>query len=241
MPEDQRQLSTHHLELLALGSTEILGRLPYGSNATLLLELTLGSENIRAVYKPESGERPLWDYPSGLSRREAAAYQLDTILGLNAVPETIVRSDLPFGPGSLQRFVEADFTQHYFSLLDQEGLHSQLARICAFDLIANSGDRKSGHILLEPATNKLFAIDNGLSFHEEPKLRTVIWEFGGSQIDEDILEAAARLASSVPDELALLLSDQEVTSLRRRARRVARTKKLPVVEPDYRHYPWPIV
>ena len=244
MSKDQRQLSSFYLEIMTLGQAEILGRLPYGSNSTLLVELSYRGEKIRAVYKPVAGERPLWDYPPGLHKRELASYLLDRYLGIGAVPEPIIRSDLPLGEGSLQRFVDADFSQHYFSLLDREELHPQMIRICAFDLVVNSGDRKSGHILVDANSDHLWGIDNGLTLHASPKLRTVIWEFGGAQIDEDLTDAFMAIGRQIPsdlEDLQLLLDPFELVALRKRAKKVSSSKILPEVTMDHRHYPWPIV
>ncbi len=244
MSKDQRQLSSYYLEVMTLGEAEILGRLPYGSNSTLLIELTHQGEKVRAVYKPVAGERPLWDYPPGLHKRELASYLLDRYLGIGAVPETIIRSDLPLGEGSLQRFVDADFSQHYFSLLEREELHPQMARICAFDLVANSGDRKSGHILIDANSDHLWGIDNGLTLHSSPKLRTVIWEFGGVEIDEDLTDAFTAIGRQIPsdlEDLYLLLDPPELAALRKRAKKVSATRVLPEVDMEYRHYPWPII
>ncbi len=244
MSKDQRQLSPFYIEVMTYGRAEILGRLPYGSNSTLLIELSYHGEKLRAVYKPVAGERPLWDYPPGLHKRELASYLLDRYLGIGAVPETIIRSDLPLGEGSLQRFVDADFSQHYFSLLEREELHSQMIRICAFDLVVNSGDRKSGHILIDANSDHLWGIDNGLTLHASPKLRTVIWEFGGLQIDDALSDAFRVIGRQIPtdlEDLQLLLNPPELAALRKRAKKISASKILPVVEMEYRNYPWPIV
>ena len=127
------------------------------------------------------GERPLWDFPTGLFKREVAAYELSEALGWGLVPRTVLRAEGPLGEGSLQEFVDADFEQHYFTLYEDEQYHDQLRAICAFDLLANNTDRKSGHCLLG-RDGRIYAIDNGLSFHHEFKLRTVIWEFGGEPV-----------------------------------------------------------
>ena len=101
------------------------------------------------VCKPVRGERPLWDFPAGLDRREVAAYELSSWLGWDIVPETVLRDGdgLPFGAGSLQRFVPFDVDAHYFTLLEEPARHAVLRTICCFDLLANSADRKGGHCL----------------------------------------------------------------------------------------------
>ena len=140
------------------------------------------ADPVCAVYKPARGERSLWDFPDGLYRREVAAYELSEALGWGLVPPTVVRDDGPFGPGSLQLFVEADYEQHYFTLLDDGGHDEDVLRaICAFDIVANNADRKSGHVLRGP-DGRLWAIDHGLCFHRQPKLRTVIWDFADEAV-----------------------------------------------------------
>ena len=106
---------------------------------------------------------------------------------------TVRRDDAPLGVGSLQRFVDADFEQHYFTLLEDEANHPQLQRMCAFDLIANNTDRKGGHCLVD-GDGHIWGIDNGLSFAIEFKLRTVIWDFAGEPIPDDA--ARRRVGSS---------------------------------------------
>ncbi len=240
MPEDERPPASSHLTLLSQGEIEVVGRLPWSSNGTFLVTCTLDGAQLPAVYKPLRGEQELWDFPDGLFRREAAAWVLSESLGWGLVPETIVRHDAPFGVGSLQRFVEADFAQHYFTLVEDPANHARLRTIGAFDVVANNTDRKSGHCLLA-GDGTIWAIDNGLCFHPDPKLRTVIWEFGGLPVDEDRRGDLHRVAMSPPDALADLLSDEELAALCRRAATLADVGTLPVVDERRRCYPWPLV
>jgi uncharacterized repeat protein (TIGR03843 family) len=221
------------------GEVEVLGRMPWSSNATYLCEVSCGTDVVRAIYKPRRGERPLWDFPSGLDHREVAAYELSEALGWNLVPLTILR-DGPLGVGSVQRFVDADFEQHYFTLYEDDATHDQLRAMCAFDLVGNNTDRKSGHCLLG-RDGRIHGIDHGLMFHHEFKLRTVIWEFGGQEIPDDILESVAALAEAeLPDPLAALLDPLERDAVRNRARALVRAGCFPVDETG-RRYPWPLV
>src|SRR5205823_11264075 len=119
-------------EVLTRGELTVKGRLPWSSNATFLVEAALDDATALGVYKPERGERPLWDFPPGLFRRELAAWHLSEALDWGLVPLT-VRRDGPYGEGSLQEFVQADFTQHYFTLCENTAHRDRLARICAFD------------------------------------------------------------------------------------------------------------
>jgi uncharacterized repeat protein (TIGR03843 family) len=216
--------------------------MPWSSNATFLATVTLDDVAMPAIYKPHRGERPLWDFPQGLYLREAAAFELSELLGWGVVPETIVRVDGPLGPGSFQRFVPADFSEHYFTLLDDPATHDALKVIAAFDMVANQADRKSGHCLLGD-DGRIWAIDNGLCFHVEPKLRTVIWDFAGQPIPAPLLDDLRALAGAERplDRLCPYLSDAEVQTLAKRARAVVRAGVFPHPGDDHRAYPWPMV
>jgi len=225
--------------LLHNGEVEVLGRMPWSSNATFLCEVSCGTDTLRAIYKPRRGERPLWDFPSGLDHREVAAYELSQALGWDLVPLTILREG-PMGMGSLQRFVDADFEQHYFTLYENEVHHDQLRAMCAFDLVGNNTDRKSGHCLLG-LDGRIQGIDHGLMFHQEFKLRTVIWEFGGEPIPAPLLAAVEALAGTdLPDALAALLDPFERDAVRARAGALVRAGCFPIDESGHR-YPWPLV
>jgi uncharacterized repeat protein (TIGR03843 family) len=226
-------------DVLQHGEVEVLGRMPWSSNATYLCEVRCGDDVIRAIYKPRRGERPLWDFPSGLDHREVAAYELSEALGWDLVPRTILR-DGPLGMGSLQQFVDADFQQHYFTLYEDEANHPQLRAMCAFDLIGNNTDRKSGHCLLG-VDGRIRGIDHGLMFHRDFKLRTVIWEFGGEALPNPLTEDIARIADEpLPDSLAVLLDPFERDAVQARARALLRSGCFPIDETG-RRYPWPLV
>ncbi|HYE76362.1 MAG TPA: SCO1664 family protein [bacterium] len=244
MPPDQRASTADALAVLANGDVELRGRMPWSSNATFLARVTVPEEGIElpAVYKPGLGERPLSDFPQGLFHREAAAYALSEALGWGIVPETVTRTDGPLGPGSLQRFVPADFSQHYFTLLEQPEHHQALRTIAAFDLVANNADRKSGHCLLG-REGRVWAIDNGLCFHALPHLRTVIWDFAGEAIPEALLADLERLASGRADLSCLdqHLSPAEAHAVRKRASATVERGSFPEPERTHRAYPWPLV
>jgi len=227
------------LDLLARGEVTIKGRMPRSSNATFLVELCVDGATAMAVYKPERGERPLWDFPPGLYRREIAAYLLSEGLGWGLIPPTIQREG-PLGEGSLQLFVAADFRQHYFTLLEQPEHRESLQRICLFDLVVNNADRKSGHCLYVP-DDGIYAIDNGLTFHVESKLRTVIWDFGEEPIAPALLEDLRRaLDAGLPEGLGELLDPDEMRAVKRRARGLLRSGRFPVDSSGLR-YPWPLI
>ena len=229
--------SAEAIDVLSRGTLTVKGRLPWSSNATLLVEATLDEVTMLGVYKPMRGERPLWDFPRGLFRREIAAWHLSEALGWGLVPLTIPR-DGPHGEGSIQQFVDADFEQHYFTLREVPAHVATLQRICAFDLIANNADRKSGHCLL--VGDAIYAIDNGLCFAPSFKLRTVIWEFAEEPIPDDVLDRFAVACDRVPAAVADHLEDDEVTALLGRIRSVLARPVFPSDTSGHR-YPWPLV
>ena len=226
------------LTLLREGDVDIAGRMPWSSNGTYLVEVDKAEDTMRAVYKPVRGERPLWDFPDGLYRREVAAYVVSESLGWQLVPETVLREG-PLGPGSLQRFVDADFAQHYFTLLEfPEHLHA-LKAICTFDLLANNADRKGGHCLLG-TDGHVWSVDHGLCFHADPKLRTVMWDFEGMAIPDSLVSDLARFAVSLPDELGGLIDGEEIEALAARAAAIVKRPVFPAAR-SARPYPWPLV
>jgi uncharacterized repeat protein (TIGR03843 family) len=228
------------LSVLSDGRLEVVGQMPWSSNRTFLVRCTLDDDVTAAVYKPGRGERHLWDFPEGIYRREVAAFVLSEMLGWGVVPETVGRDDAPLGPGSVQRFVEADFSEHHFTLVEDADHHDRLRTICAFDVVANNADRKSGHCLLG-TDGTIWAIDNALCFHRQPKLRTVIWEFAGEPVPPGLLLDLAALDDKLPGDLGHWLSGPEIEALRRRARGFGDRGCFPVPDPDTYHYPWPLV
>ncbi|HLN06233.1 MAG TPA: SCO1664 family protein [Acidimicrobiales bacterium] len=246
MPEDERQPPAAHLsgpawlELLAAGELEVEGRLPWSSNYSFLATVRFEESEQRAVYKPGRGERPLWDYPGGLYRREVAAYELSAALALDIVPETVLRVDGPHGEGSVQRFIDADFAEHYFTLLNEDRHRAPLRRIAAFDLLANNGDRKGGHLLVD-WEDRIWGIDHGLCFHVEGKLRTVMWDFAGEELPAEMVSGCELVADAIPERVAAVLGPDECEALRRRAVALLRKPCFPSPRDDYRAYPWPLV
>lgn len=247
MPEDERSptsetLTPKTLRLLAEAPFEVVGRMPWSSNGTFLVEVDGGddADPLRAIYKPQAAERPLRDFPRGLHRREVAAFALDELLGFGLVPPTVLRTDGPLGEGSLQRFVEADFSVHYFDLVGDPRYRDALRRMALFDLVANNADRKAGHCLLA-ADGRVFGIDHGLCFHRLPKLRTVIWELGGEPIPDDERAAILRAADGAEEVLGGLLEPYELDALEQRAVAVSELDCLPDVEEEWRPYPWPLI
>ena len=233
------------LELLEHGEVGFVGQLAESSNLTILVDLTFGEKYCWGIFKPEAGERYLHDFEPGLWKRERAAYLLSEWLGWSIVPPTVVREIEPPGVGSLQYYVDNDGS-HYFPLYETRAdLHPQLLRMAVFDLLVNNTDRKSGHVLLARSQNAnqvdhIWGIDQGLCFHQDPKLRTVIWDFAHQTIPSALVEAVEPLVEEVPAEVAQLLTPEEVVALKARASRIVRLPWLPEPQSEF-PYPWPLV
>jgi len=238
-PEELPAGDDRALALLASGSIEVVGRIP-SSNLCVLVEVADGDGSEFAVYKPQSGERELWDFDAGLFRRERAAYVLSEWLEWGLVPPTVVRTDGPFGVGSLQLYVDAAESVHYFTLdPNHPRLAAPLRAMAAFDVVTNNADRKAGHVLLDPA-GRIWGIDHGLCFAAPVKLRTVIWDFAEEPIPDHLLAGLARLSVDVPAELDELIEPQERDALQARARLLVRSGHFPS-DHTGRRVPWPMV
>ncbi len=229
----------HAERLLTEGTIEILGRMPWSSNATLLCDVIHDDQIVQAIYKPHRGEKPLWDFPSGLYRREVACYELAKALGWDIVPPTVLVEG-PVGLGSLQLFVPCDFSEHYFTVQNDPALRLPFEQLVALDIAANSTDRKSGHVLIDDQRH-IWAIDNGLSFHEEFKLRTVLWDFAGEPLPESIVTALTTLLSrGLTSSLAELVDEPEIEAAETRIRSLLTNARFPK-DPTGRRWPWPLV
>ena len=247
MPDDARpdagRSEAQARELLQDGDIDVLGRMPWSSNATFLVNVTSNGDEMLGIYKPQRGERPLWDFPRGtLCQREVAAYELSDILGWDIVPHTVLR-DGPAGIGALQRFVEHDPDDHYFTLLERHG--DDFRRMAAFDIVINNTDRKGGHCLLA-ADGRIFGIDHGVSFHAQWKVRTVIWDFGGEPLPEAVAADLQCLADrfdrrELDARLRPLLDRFELDAMRARVDHLLTTGVLPEADDSYHCYPWPMV
>lgn len=215
----------------------------WGSNHTLLVQVEQDKQTLKAVYKPVRGERPLWDFPSdSLAGREAAAYIVSEAIGWNFVPPTVYRQDGPAGAGSLQLFVEHDPDYHYFNFRPED--RQRLRQVALFDALVNNTDRKGGHILIDPA-GEMWLIDHGISFHEEPKLRTVIWDFAGNLITGANCEDLKAFSQLLEPETALVkkletyLTAQEIQALRTRNDQLISKGQFPLPISKERSHPWP--
>ncbi len=227
---------------------EIEGRMANSSNATLLVMVTDSSEGTTdreprshpAIYKPGQGERPLWDFPPDLYKREAAMYRLSEAIGWSVIPATTI-ADGPFGEGSVQAFVNADFDEHYFTLYEEGVGIPDLQQLCLLDLIANNTDRKSGHCLLG-RDGRIYGIDHGLAFHAQWKLRTVMWDFVTDPIPDPMLECIDRFVEAgPPDGLSELLDSFEIDAVMTRAKALRTAGEFPIDDTDGHRWPWPLV
>jgi uncharacterized repeat protein (TIGR03843 family) len=260
-------------ETLKHGDLVVEGQLSGASNASLLCTIDRGddsnAQNLRCVYKPRKGERPLWDFPSGtLSRREVLAAIAALMFDWDITPTTVWRDDGPFGPGMCQEWVEDDASQPAVAILAPEKVpigwrvivegrsfdgcevvlaHENsidLQRMAIFDLVINNADRKGGHILRR-TDGRLTGIDHGLSFHEEAKLRTVLWGWSGETIPTEVMTGLERMTEHIShqcelrEQLRSNLSAREFTAFERRLSVVVMGREFPhssMLDPAL---PWP--
>lgn len=241
---------TQVLDVLSRGKMVAQGLLPYSSNHSFLVTVTLDELALPAVYKPRRGENPLWDFEWGtLCLRETAAYTISSSLGWDLVPPTVLREGT-HGIGSVQLFVPNDDSEHYFTVQADARFATALRRLALFDYVINNADRKSGHCLIaeahSPQDKRLWAIDHGICFHNEYKLRTVVWEFSDEPIAPELLDDLARLAAEAADTagplgeaLCELLNSEERRALLARTHTLLHTGHYPAPPPGRRNYPWP--
>ncbi len=233
------------LETLHKGEMKIEGQFMWGSNYTFMAEVQDGDSTLPAVYKPIKGERPLWDFPAdSLAGREVAAFLVSEALSWQLVPPTILRREGPVGPGSLQYFVQHNPEYHYFSLKPAD--QQRLPPVAAFDALINNADRKGGHVLVDE-DNHMWLIDHGVCFHAQDKLRTVIWDFAGDPLTEEICAAIESFTqklhpgSPLTQSLQPHLNQPELDALLARAQRLLQSGRFPTPPPDVRSYPWPAI
>lgn len=234
------------LSALREGKMRLEGRFVYGSNYTFLASCQYDNQDFKVVYKPMEGERPLWDFPSKtLAKREVAAYLVSEALGWSLVPPTVFRMrNAPMGPGSVQIYIEHDPEHHYFEFDEDERV--RLPWVMAFDLLINNADRKGGHFLLDPE-GKLWLIDHGLSFHVDDKLRTVLWDYAGQPIPQEVLSDIERLHGDLTNKnglyqsLLTYLNQEEIEALKLRAESLINDRIFPLPPEERRTYPWPLV
>jgi uncharacterized repeat protein (TIGR03843 family) len=253
-------------DLLLHGELAVLGRIMPASNTTFFCRLGPHDDGVRAVYKPVSGERPLWDFAEGtLAAREYAAWLVSEALGWNVVPPTVLREG-PAGPGMAQLWCETDPDQspvvllpegavpvgmlHVLDAFDQDDrpvmlLHEDspsLRRMALFDIVVNNTDRKGGHVLAMPDGHR-YGVDHGVCFHVDDKLRTVLWGWHGRRLDVDESAGLSTLAGALEDDLGHLLADlltrAEIGATRRRVARLLSAGRFPQPGPGWPSIPWP--
>ena len=225
---------------LATGTIEVEGRLVDASNATLFVQISSEQESVSAIYKPIAGERPLWDFQDGnLASRERASYLVSEAMELHLIPLTILR-DGPFGVGMVQLWVEIDESidlELYF-----RGRNPYLRKVAILDAVINNTDRKIGH-LLPTIHGELFVCDHGVTFHEDDKLRTVLWQWAGEDLSTDELTLLKNFESKLQNhevtELTELITDSEYSALIERTNRLIASGTFPIPNPDWPAIPWP--
>ena len=252
-PGDER------LSRLRDGELEVIGRLIGSSNNAMVVRVwprTPGQEavamgrpiedgDLLAVWKPTIGERPLFDFPIGtLTRREVAAYLVSEAMDWAIVPPTVLR-DGPLGEGMLQAWIDVDPDADVVAMVNDDD--PRLRRIATFDAALNNTDRKAGHLLPVPGGH-LYAVDHGVTFSTEPKLRTVLWAWAGEPFDGEELAALTRVRDSlgkggVPGPLAVALSEllslEEIEATRARIAALLESGRFPGPNPDWPAIPWP--
>ena len=249
-------------DLLKTGVLEVEGRLPTASNLTV--RCLVADTQVRCVYKPTSGERPLWDFPDGtLGRREVATYTLANALGWSVVPVTVWREDGPFGPGMCQVWLDDAVAENLVDVVPSdevpadwfrvfEGVDGQgrevslihadrpdLMRIALLDAVVNNTDRKGGHVLQDPNSGAV-GIDHGVTFAEEDKLRTVLWGWAGSDIPTDLRSDLRALADRLTDLQLIGISLDEIQATGRRLEDLVDSGRFPLPRQEWPAVPWPI-
>ena len=217
----------------------VIGRLVDASNATLQATLENTDPVMKVIYKPVLGEKPLWDFADGnLANREYAAYLLSELGDFNLVPTTVLREG-PFGSGMVQEWIEID---EELDVVDfGQSNDPQLRKLALFDAIINNTDRKFGHLLVDH-DGKLRGCDHGVCFHQENKLRTVLWQFAGEQFTAEEIELLNKVAKLDLNSLfAELLTSAEIFALTERITNLLATGQFPFPSDEWPAIPWPPV
>jgi uncharacterized repeat protein (TIGR03843 family) len=264
-PDDRLDVG-NALTLLRDGEIEVEGRLVDASNATLVCVLRGEGVEARCVYKPVAGERPLWDFPDGsLAGREVASYAVSCATGWDVVPPTVLREG-PFGPGMCQLWVDTDpavelvdvlapaaLPADWLQVLDALGADGEpvvlghadderLRRMAVLDVVLNNADRKGGHVLPGP-DGQVRGVDHGVTFHTEPKLRTVLWGWAGAPLTDKELAVLEDLREEIEGdlgaEMSQLVAPAEVRACRRRVEQLLRRGAMPYPADGWPAIPWP--
>ncbi|WAL69154.1 SCO1664 family protein [Amycolatopsis cynarae] len=266
MAEDLHPTDPAARQLIERGRLEVEGRLVDASNVTLFCSIELDGVRANAVYKPVSGERPLWDFPDGtLAGREVATYLLSAASGIGSIPPTVLREG-PFGEGMVQLWVETSDEElidvrppaevpegwrivlHAHDRLGEPAVlthadHPGIRDLAILDIIANNTDRKGGHVLCG-ADGQVYGVDHGICLHAEPKLRTVLWGWIGDPLPEDAVDKLRalpeKLSGALGEELSAHLTGPEIRAIAHRAERLLAAGVFPEPGDDWRAIPWPL-
>ncbi|MEV6626024.1 SCO1664 family protein [Amycolatopsis sp. NPDC051106] len=253
-------------ELVTHGRIDVEGRLVDASNVTLFCAIELDGVTGRVVYKPVSGERPLWDFPDGtLAGREVATAIISEAAGIGAIPPTVLR-DGPFGPGMVQLWIETtedDLVEvrapddlpddwrvvlHAHDRLGEPAVlahadHPGLRDLAVLDIVVNNTDRKGGH-LLPGLDGRVYGVDHGICLHTDPKLRTVLWGWIGEPVPPDTVEKLRKLRSEIDGSLGQTLAEHitkfEIRALAERTDLLLAEGIFPEPGDDWRAIPWPL-
>jgi hypothetical protein len=220
--------------LFQSGELEVIGRLVDASNASLLCKLP---NEVKVIYKPIAGERPLWDFPDGnLAGREVAAYYLSEVGKFMVVPKTVLREG-PFGIGAVQQWIEVSDNSDVIALAQSDD--SQIRNLALFDIVINNADRKFGHILITPEQH-IFGCDHGVSFHEENKLRTVVWQFAEKPLVSAEVQKLENLLTTIDRKyLSSMLTDGEIEAIFERIKTLLEVGRFSSPNPNWPAVPWP--
>ena len=221
-------------KIFETGELEIIGRLVDASNASLLCKLP---NELKVIYKPIAGERPLWDFPDGnLASREVAAFYISEVGEFDVVPKTVLR-DGPFGNGAIQQWIETSEAADVIAMAQSD--HPQIRNLALFDIVINNADRKFGHILITP-DGQIFGCDHGVSLHEENKLRTVIWQFAEQKLTSEEIAKLKDLISKIDlNHLAKFLSVEEIAAFLQRVQGLIEDGRFSSPNPNWPAVPWP--
>jgi uncharacterized repeat protein (TIGR03843 family) len=141
-------------------------------------------------------------------------------------------------------FVDAVEAEHNLTIMP--GPADRFRRVAAFHVVVSNADRKSSPCLLERGGGQVWVVYHGVCFHAEPKLRTVIWDFAGEPLPEELTGDLRRLgdALAIGDlaaRLKSLLSAEEVAAMRQRLDDLLVAGTFPEPPGDRRSFPWPPV
>ena len=258
---------TADLALLTHGELTVQGRLRDASNAVLYCAIRHEDREAHCVYKPVAGERPLWDFPDGtLAQREVAAYAVSEATGWALVPPTVLR-DGPYGEGMCQLWIEGDpQVDELLALVNGEEpepgwkavgfadvgagrtallVHAddvRLRRLAVLDAVINNADRKGGHLLPTPEGH-LYAIDHGVTFNSENKLRTLLWGWAGEPLPQEAQDVLQGLSGALTGPLGARLADlitaAELDALRARVAALLASGRHPEPSGEWPAIPWP--